>query len=439
MEKINRRKFLKYSAFAGAGGAALLYLPSFLLGCAPREEQAKKELRLLLGSHLEFMHAWTADYEAKYGIKPSLEQITTMDLRNRLSAAFAARSSPWDAIFTSAEVIAPMGAQGWLKDLTERANASPLRTGGHTLVEEAAKSGHYFKQVVGIPIHIGCPIMLWNKKLMVERDLDPEAPALWHEQKNSYDTFLEYAKKMTFNKNGVKNYGFIDNWAGENLLWLYRALVQMHGGDLITDDEQPLMNSEACVVSLEKMVDLLHTHKCIDPASLTYTWVFDCAPSFLGGTRGVFITWPFLVGVAQGADSAIKGHVGFAPNFSVETSAHADGSEFLSIPTFAKHEEEAWKWIEMVTSFEFQKKMGETTGWFPIYQEVLLEPSVVANNPTAPAVLQSYQYPAENYITENYGRWASILADHMHRALNRSETPRDALNSAVKRIEEALR
>lgn len=438
MKKMSRREFLRYGAYAGAGGAALLYLPKFLLGCAPEQVAEAKELRLLLGSHLEFMQAWKVDYETKYGIKPTSELITTADLRPRLSAAFAARTSPWDAVFTSAEVIAPMGAQGWLKDLSERAKASPLYTGGYTLVEEAAKSGHFFGQIVGIPMHIGCPIMLWNKKLMVERDLDPEAPAKWHEQKNSYDTFLEYAKKMTFEKNGEKYYGFIDAWAGEHVLWLYRAFVQMHGGDLITDDEQPLMNSEPCVEALAKMVDLLHTHKCIDPASLTYTWVFDCAPLFLGGTRGVISTWPFLVGVAQGEESAIRGNVGFAPHFSVETSAHADGSEFLSIPVFAEFEEEAWQWIEMVTSYEFQKKMGETTGWFPIYEEALLEPTVVANNPTAPAVLQSYQYPAENYITENYGRWAGILTDHIHRALNRQETPKDALNAAVSRITEAL-
>jgi|LSQX01.2.fsa_nt_gb multiple sugar transport system substrate-binding protein len=438
MKKMDRRKFIKYGAYAGLAGVAFLYLPRFLLGCS-KDTVETKELRLLLGSHLDFMHEWFNDYEAKYGIKPSLEEVTTTDLRNKLSSAFAARSSPWDAIFMSAEVIAPMGAQGWLKDLTDRAKASHLYAGDNTLVEMAARSGHYFGQIVGIPIHIGCPIMLWNKKLMADRDLDPEAPANWHEQKNSYDDFLEYAKKMTFEKDGETYYGFIDNWAGEGVLWTYRALVQMHGGDLITEDEQPLMNTEPCIEALEKMVDLLHTHKCIDPASLTYTWVFDCAPSFLGGKRGIFITWPFLVGVAEGEDSAIKGHVGFAPNFSVDTSAHADGSEFISIPIFAKHEEEAWQWIEMVTSYEFQKRMGETTGWFPIYEEVLLDPAVVANNPTAPAVMQSYQYPANNYITENFGRWADILIDHIHRALDRRETPKDALNEAVRRIEEALR
>lgn len=437
---MNRRKFLKYGAYTGLGGAALIYLPSFLLtGCGvPDEVVETEELRLLLGSHMDFMHPWFENYENTYGIKPSLEEITTMDLRNKLSSAFAARTSPWDAIFTSAEVIAPMGAQGWLKDLTDRAQASHIYTGNYTLVEMAARSGYYFDQMVGVPAHIGCPIMLWNKLLMEERDLDPEAPALWHERRNSYEDFLEYAKQMTFEKNGENYYGFIDNWAGEGVLWMYRAMVQMHGGDLITEDEEPLMDTEPCIVALEKMVDLLHTHKCIDPASMTYTWVFDCAPSFLGGTRGIFITWPFLVGVAQGEDSAIRGNVGFAPNFGVETSAHADGSEFFSIPIFAKNEEQAWQWIEMITSYEFQKYMGETTGWFPIYEEVLLESSVVANNPTAPAVMQSYQYPAKNYITENFGRWADILVDHIHRALNQTETPRDALSDAARRIREAL-
>lgn len=433
---MKRRDFLRNSSLAGLGAMAALYLP----GCSSVEkEEILTELRLLQGSHLDFMGDWMAHYNNKYGIKVNVDQITTMDLSNRLSSAFVARTSPWDVVFTSSEVVAPIAAQGWLKDLTDKAKNSHIYKGNNTLVEIAAKSGHFGNQIVGLPIHIGCPIMIYNKKMMEERDLDPNAPANWHEKKNSYDDFLEYAKKMTFEKNGVNNYGFIDNWAGVGVMWTYKALVQMHGGDLVDQDENPIMNSEACVEALEKMVDLLHTHKCVDPASMTYTWVFDGAPPFLEGRRGIFITWPFLVGVANGDDSAIKGNVGFAPNFSVDTSAHADGSEFYSIPIFTKNEEEAWNWIEVVTSYEYQKIMGETTGWFPIYEEVLEEPTVIANNPVAPVLRKAYQYPANNYFTANSARWSNILIDSVHRALNQRETPKDALNNAVREIKEALK
>ena len=51
----------------------------------------------------------------------------------------------------------------------------------------------------------------------------------------------------------------------------------------------PVMNSEAGVEALNMMVDLLHKDKIIDPATPTYTWVFDASPSYMAGKRGFFL------------------------------------------------------------------------------------------------------------------------------------------------------
>jgi len=426
-------------------GAAALSIP----GCGAKEAapsagqsegQFTGKLNVLLGSHMDFIEAWAPTYKERYGVEPKIEKVTTQDLRNKLSSTFVARTSPYDAVFTYPDIIAPFASQGWLADLSDKVRNSKVLSGEYTLVKEVVEVGKYEGRIYAIPAHIGCTVMMWNKKLMEDVGLDPEAPANWHSTKNSFDQFIEYAKKMTFEKNGTKYYGYIDNWIGESVLFFYISLIQMHGGTLITEDEKPMMNSEAGVAALEKMVDMLHTHKCIDPASLTYAWVFDCSPAFLNGTRGIFITWPFMAGVANTSDeSKIKGYVGCAPNFAVETSGSIDSSEFFSIPVFSENFEEAWRWIELITSYEVQKHIGTTTSWLPIYEEVLTDPEVVKNNPYAPVINQAYKYPAANYRTKNFSRWANILANSIHEALDRKVKPKDALNDAAKKIEEALK
>ena len=444
MKEINRRAFLRTMGAVGLGAAAFMALP----GCASTptskpvvgDKNFTGKLNVLLGSHMDFIEVWAPIYKERYGVEPGIEKITTQDLRNKLSSTFVARTSPWDAVFTYPEVIAPSAAQGWLHDLTDRVKNSKVLSGENTLVKVAADVGVYDGKIVAVPAHVGCTVMMWNKKLMQDRDLDPEAPAKWHSTKNSYDQFLEYAKKMTFEQGGVQNYGYIDNWIGESVLYYFIPLIQMHGGVLVDKDEQPKMNSEAGVESLAKMVDLLHTHKCIDPASLTYAWVFDCSPGFMNGTRGMFITWPFMAGVANNSDdSKIKGAVGCAPNFGVDTSASVDSSEFFSIPVFSDNLEEAWRWIELITSFEAQKKIGTTTGWFPIYEEVLTDPEVMKNNPYTGVVRDAYRYPASNFRTKNFSRWSNILANSIHEALAKKLSPKEALDDAAKKITNALK
>lgn len=429
---MTRRELVKKVGKYSAAGS-MLY---FLAACNSRGSVGTSgdytgELSLLLGSHMDYLQALGPVYNENYGVDPSFEFVTTPDLKNTLTSSFLARTSPWDVSFITAEVAAEMADNGWLKELTERVKDMNDRP----IIEGAFEAVAFNNQQYAVPVTTGCPILLWNKKMFEDAGLDPSAPETWHSTENSWDTMVEYAKEMTREVNGTRHYGLVDAWAGDHVLWTFGSLVQMHGGDLLNEDNQPVMNSEEGIEALQKMVDLLHTHKCIDPASTTYTWVFDASPGFTNGTRGMIMTWPFMVGVANhGDDSQIKGQVGFAPNPSVKTSASVDGSEFLAIPSFSENIEEAWRYIELVTSYEKQKEQGANTEWLPIYTELLEDPDVVQMNPAAPIVKQAYEYPTKGYRSSDYSRWSEILSNEIHSALEQNKTPKEALDEAVKEI-----
>lgn len=432
-----RREFLGRSSRAVAGLGVLGAFPGLLSGCGAGEESAKKgpgeeftgSLTVLIGSHMDPVREIAKLYKEKYDVQPKLEEVTTPDLRSKVTTTFLSRSSPWDSVFVTAELAPELAEKEWLVragELIERVR------GEGEIMERALGAVTYEGTVYAVPWTIGCPILHWNKQLLSDAGLDPEAPVDWHKTENSWDTLVEYAKKTTDAERDI--YGYTDAWAGTHVLYTWGSLLQMHGGTFFDDEGQPAMNSEAGIAATEKMVDLLHTHKVVDPAVTTYTWVFDASPGFLNGSRAFFITWPFISSLANTPEeSKIAGKNGFAPNPAIETSASVDGSEFFAVPTFAENDDEAWRFIELVSSREGQRIAAEG-GWAPMYAELLEDEELLKTFPVYTAVRQSYEYPVDGGWTPDRPMWTKILSDEIAQALGQEKSPKEAMQGAVTKI-----
>ncbi|HLS25844.1 MAG TPA: extracellular solute-binding protein [Beutenbergiaceae bacterium] len=426
---LNRRHFL-----AGSGGLALIGLLAACgreSGSAGEAAELTGALSLLLGSHMTPVEDAAHDHAGNLDVDLTVEHVTTPDLRNVLTNAFMARRSQWDGVFLTAEVVREMSDRQWLTDISgllePYTQSEDFMVGTMTAAEDAGK-------YLAVPWNVGAPIMHWNKNLLEEVGLDPEAPAEWHAQQNSWDTFVEYAKELTTTINGQQVYGFTDAWADTAVLNTWGSLLQMHGGRWFDDDGQPAFNSDAGREATEKLYDLLHTHQVVDPAATTYTWVFDASPSFLNGTRGIFFTYPFMAGVANDPEeSEIVGANGYAPQPAVETSASVDGSEFLAIPTFSENQGEAERFLEHLLSPEVQKQIA-LAGWATTSTEANLDPEVLEQYPVNEAVVQSYEYPVDFGFSPDAAMWKSILADQIHAVLTDSTNIDAALDDAAAQI-----
>ena len=422
---LNRRRVL-----LGMGAAAMTVglLSSTRLAMA--QSRNSDPINLLLGSHMDYLQKLAPSYAEQFGPTPEIELVTTPDLSVKLNSTMIARRSPGDAVFVTAALVAGLADKGWLTDLTDLVEEKLLPNG---LIPNSMTAAKFKGRFYGVPVTIGAPIMHWNKNLFEAAGLDPEAPKDWHAKPGSWDTVVEYAKKMT---NPDKNiYGIIDYWGGIGSIWTFGALLQGNGGRFLDDDLNPVMNSEAGVEALTRMVELLHLHKVVDPAVVTYTWTFDASPAYLSGQRGIFFTWPFIAGIANGGkDSKIKGASGFAPYPALQTSASVDGSEFLSIPRFAKNADGGRQFIEMATTLENQIVQGSTSPWAPSIDAALGHPKVLANLPFAEVIKQSYQYPVDGGYSTDLEKWREILTGQLSRAFAEKASPKEALDEAVKLI-----
>ena len=387
-------------------------------------------IKLLLGSHMEYLQNLAPDYAEVYGVTPEIELVTTPDLPVRLNSSLIARRSPGDAVFVTASIVAGLADRGWLTDLTDLVEDELLPNG---LIPNSLTAAIYQGRYYGVPVTIGAPIMHWNKDLFEAAGLDPEAPNDWHSTPDSWDTLIDFAKEINDPDNNI--YGITDNWGGVGSIFTFGSLLQGNGGQFLDNDLNPAMNSEAGVEALTRMVELLHVHRVMDPAVITYTWVFDASPGYLSGQRGIFFTWPFIAGIANGSDdSAIRGRSGFAPNPSLETSASVDGSEFLSIPVFADNPDGGRQFIELATSLQNQILQGSTSPWAPSVDAALSNPDVVRNLPFAEVIKQSYQYPVNGGYSSDRERWVEILTGQISRALVQEVAPHEALDEAVNLI-----
>lgn len=424
---LQRRGFLGgLGAAAFAGGA---FSPAAML-----RAQANGNIdpvRLLLGSHMDYLAALTDAYAERFGAQPTVDMITTPDLPVRLNSSFIARRDVGDAVFSTAQLCVGLAEREWLTDLTDLVNDKLLPNG---LLPNSLTAATFNDRIYGVPVTIGCPIMHWNKDLLEAADLDPEAPANWHAEPGSWDKMVEYAKAITDPDNNI--YGITDNWGGTGSIFTFGALIQMHGGSLLDGAQNPVMNSDAGVEALTRMVELMHDHQVVDPSVTTYTWVFDASPGYLAGRRGFFFTWPFISGIANTSeDSAVQGRSGAAPNPSVLTSASVDGSEYLTVPVFARNPEDGRQFIELATSLEKQILQGSTSPWAPSIEGALGHPDVQANLPVAEIIRQSYLYPVDGGYSADRERWVEILTGQISRAVNRQSEPRAALDEAVRQIE----
>ncbi|MBO6637869.1 MAG: sugar ABC transporter substrate-binding protein [Roseitalea sp.] len=423
-EMDRRRLLLSMGAAAMTGGL----LSSTRMTWA--QQGNSDPVKLLLGSHMEYLQKLAPDYAAAHGPTPEIELVTTPDLPVKLNSTLIARRSPGDAVFVTAAIVAGLAEKGWLTDMTDLIEETLLPNG---LIGNSLTAVNYQGRYYGVPVTIGAPIMHWNKDLFAAAGLDTEAPNNWHASPGSWDTVIEYAQEITDPDNNI--YGITDNWGGVGAMFTFGSLMQGNGGRFLDDDLQPIMNSEAGVEALSRMVDLLHVHEVIDPAVVTYTWVFDASPAYLAGQRGIFFTWPFIAGIANGSeDSAIQGRSGYAPNPALETSASIDGSEFLSIPVFANNPDGGRQFIELATSLDNQIVQGSTSPWAPSVDAALRSPEVIGNLPFAEVIRQSYQYPVDGGYSADRERWQEILTGQLSRAFAQEASPKEALDEAVKLI-----
>lgn len=387
----------------------------------PDGSQPGGELTILDdNTNLVFKDGLIKVFEEQTGIKvANYEMGNFNDLHDRFATLFAANDTSFDVIMTWAGWSAEFGQAGWLQELDESALPPDL-------IRPALDAVSWDNKVYGMPKFASVQTMFWNKDHFKGANVEPDgAPENW-------DAFVKAAKACTTDG----RFGYtcdMGNPAGAYQNFLRTMLLA--GGEMYDADWNPQLNSEAGVEGLTKLVELLHTHKVMDPASLQITNASDLVEVFARGDTSIVFNWPFQWAVATKSGAKTTPETtgnGLVPGINVR-SASIDGSEGYAINGNSQNKQAALKWLEFASSAVAQEEIVKE-GWFPVSQETLSDPATAKVLPVVKTYEESTQYVTKRYGTPWSSELDQLLSVQISKAMNQSIEPQAALDTAQEEL-----
>jgi multiple sugar transport system substrate-binding protein len=219
------------------------------------------------------------------------------------------------------------------------------------------------------------------------------------------------------------------------------TLLYGNGGQFFNEDNEPVFNDEKGVQTLQWMVDMIE-EGLVNPSSIAAAEE-DVRNVFSQGQAAFATNWLYMYDLAQDPnESQVAGEVGIAlmPAFEsakaegIESSTN-DGSMGFAVTSGSEHPDEAWAFIEYLTSEPIQ--IEYSAHQLPIWQTAFDEPALIEANPvTVPAFAQQFPWSHVRPKVPYYAEASRILQLAIQEALTGAASPQDALDDAVEEIRE---
>jgi multiple sugar transport system substrate-binding protein len=316
-------------------------------------------------------------------------------------------------------------AAGWVDDLTDRISTTLIAE----IPASALSAVRYRGRTYGIPVFNSAKHLFYNQKLLKEAGF-AHPPA-------TLDDFVVQARQLT----KLRRWGSIWSWRQSEALicdWLSIMFTQA-GAKLLDDRDQPVFNTMGGTEALQWMVELLYTHHAADPASLEST-EDDVRKALQTGRYALTYNWE---GVLPEANDPTKSRaaphirVALLPGGSGAKSASVSGSEGWAILAHSRRKEAAWKLLAYMASPAWQTKAAIMTGNHPILSSLYNDPALQQTIQDFPVYGEQFRYLVIRPQLVSYARASDILQTHLHRALLRKVSPKDAMDAAVDAVNKA--
>ncbi|MBN1477857.1 extracellular solute-binding protein [Candidatus Sumerlaeota bacterium] len=340
-----------------------------------------------------------ASFEAEYpniNIEPVYQGSYT-DLRTALVAALSTPNKPvmsqmyesWTSQFIEADLLVPV--QAFI-------NADP--TFGDAELDgyfsSFLENNRWGETLVTLPFNKSLYLLFANLDLLEGAGLG--VPTTWEEMRTAAQTLT------------------VDNRRGfgvRPLMETFTPLFLMNGGDFLTADGQPDLESEACLETLQCLIDLMHTDDVcyLESGYLTAAFANQSIALLTGSSAGISYT-------DRQVGDAFRWVVAPLPS-------HGDNprrvlSQGTNVGIYADHDPQtlwaAWEFLKFLTNAESSAHFAAISGYLPVQRGSLEVPELanqIASDPNTAVATSQLEYAA---FEPRMPEW---------------ETIRDSLNSLI--------
>src|SRR5215207_6109037 len=413
--RMNRRDFLKLGG-AGLAGAALLGASgcggggassgNLIFSMGP-DDPNKTTTKLIE----KFNKQNKGEFQVTYRLMPA----DTGQYFDKLRTEFQAGGGDIDVM--GADVIWPIqfAAQGWLLDLSDKFPESEQEK----FLPAPLEASIYEDGIFAVPWFTDAGLLYYRK------DLLDTPPKTWDELKEMAQTVSQEA--------GIPN-GFVfqgSNYEGGVCNGL--EYIRTHGGDVLANvtSGEVIIDSPEAAAGLETWRSMV-ADGVAPEAVVNYTET-ESVPVFGDGEAVFLREWPGTYGdIAGGAYKVKAEQVGVAPipvdpgNQSFSTL----GGWTMAINAQTDMPDEAWEFVQFMTSEESLKFRAIEGGYIPGRSSLLDDPEVEEANPIVALAKEILLDNATSRpVTQFYGDMSLEMAEQFNAALKGDVSPQQAVKS----------
>jgi sorbitol/mannitol transport system substrate-binding protein len=312
---------------------------------------------LMVGNpQMEDIQKLTADnFTKQTGIKVKFTILPENELRDKVTQDVANQGGQYDVATVGAYEVPIWAKNGWLQELSTKANADASYDTGDLLKPMVAALTGDDGKMYGAPFYGESSFLMYNKDLFTAKGLTmPEHP--------TWDQVAGFAAKLNDKNKGVAGICLrgLPGW-GE-LFAPLTTVVNTFGGTWFEKNWTPKVNAPEFKQATQFYVDLVKKYGESGAPQSGFT---ECLNTFGQGKAAMWYDATSAAGTLEDPNaSKVAGHVGYvyAPVEKTDYSGWLWTWSWV-MPKTTKKADAAWKFISWATSKDYENLVGSKLGW----------------------------------------------------------------------------
>jgi multiple sugar transport system substrate-binding protein len=333
----------------------------------------------------------------------------------------SASTGGYDVVLIDAPWTAKFAKAGITKEVTDKLSDADRQD----IFEGALSAVEYNGKLYGLPWLNDTKYLFYNKEMLEKAGI--QAPP------KTWDELLADARILK--EKNIVEYPIVWSWKqAEALSCDFTSISESFGGKMVKDGK-PSMTDSGNIAALNFMVNSLK-EGLSNPKSTEFLEE-DVRGTFSSGQAAFALNWTYMYNMANDPkESQVAGKVGIAlsPGTANVESASVNGGMGLAISKGSQHPDEAWKYIEYLSSKEVQKKYAKNA--LPIWKSLYEDQDVVATSPEVVKVSkEQYSHLVNRPQVPWYGELSTELQVGIQKALLGQQSPEETLKNLQTKAE----
>lgn len=353
------------------------------------------------------------------------EQVTFRELpesadeqRAQMIQRGQAKSGEYAVMSVDVVWTAEFAANGWLEELP----ADKFPTTGY--VKAAVDSATYFNKLYAMPSTSDGAFLYYRKDLLDKAGIT-KAPTTWDEMKADCDKVLPDNPGMSCYAGQHQKY--------EGLTCNIAEAVNSAGGEFLTPEGKPAVNTDAAISGVQWMVDGFKSGMIPKEA---ITWKEEESRTAFQSGKLVFLrNWPYVYNLAI-KDPKIKDKFATAPlPGKTGPGVSTLGGHSFGISKFAKNKGTAKDFILWMQTKENQQRRLEKSSLAPVLESLYDDASLQAKFPYLKTLGAAIRNAKPRPKAVKYGDVTLAIQDATYAALQGQKDAKTAFNELQTKLE----